>query len=73
MAKNLSFEQLAKAAAQGVAIALTAHGAPGAEGEQHALLQPIRLIFGGPRELYSATFTQSGAQVQVTEVAAVRE
>ena len=71
MAQSLTPQELAHAAAQGVAIALTAQsrqsGAAKATHTEGAVLHiPQKLIFGGPgpKDLFEVVFAQHGGVVQ---------
>lgn len=73
MPSKVNYEELARAAAEGVARALSAKGSGGGshgQAQEHALNLPPRLIFGGPNiaEQFQATFTERGGTVTVGQV-----
>ena len=75
MAQSLTPQELAHAAAQGVAIALTAQSrqageAKAAHTDTAVVKFPPKLIFGGPgpKDLFEVTFAQHGGVIQAGNI-----
>ncbi len=70
---SLNFEQLATAAAHGVAIALNAQRAHADHGATTEAFKVQKFIFGGPRELYDVSLTLGAGGFQVGQVAKAQQ